>query len=276
MLSIESFAKINLFLNIIGRDNQGLHLLRSLFCLIPSIKDIISIDLNLSGDITITSDVLIPNNIIFKAAKFFLELTDNTRYGAHIVLKKHIPIGAGFGGGSSNVAAILIGLNTLLDSNISQEEMIKLSYKIGDDVKFFLMKLNYIMYDGYNKHEVNLSLTNPLYLLIVKPNFDMSTAEVFAMYKKHNATITPCQPQYNIYDEIIYGKNDLYEAAVLIEPRLQSIIFAIQCVGGIARMTGSGSACFGIFETQKDAKNAMIEISKHNPNWWQHLCEIGS
>ncbi len=265
-------AKINLFLYVIGRDERGYHILQSLFHTVPSLNDIISIEINNSGECTMTSNTIINDNLVTKAAKNILQLTQNERYGVKIHLEKNIPIGAGLGGGSSNAATTLIEINRLLNLNLSTAQLIDISSGIGDDIKFFLMQQKCVYFDGQNHHKIGIN--QPLNILLVKPNFSISTAEVFRLYREQflHSELQPIVEKEKILQHILNGDNHLYNIVKKIQPKILDVIDELQIHKGImsARMSGSGSACFGIFEDYKTLKIAKNRISELYPEWFLH------
>lgn len=268
-------AKINLFLYVIGRDIRGYHILQSLFHTIPSLNDKLTIEIDTSGKCEVYSNASITDNLVIKAAKKILQLTHNERYGVKINLQKSIPIGGGLGGGSSNAATTLIEINKTLNLKLSTEQLINLSNDIGDDVKFFLMQQKCVYFDGLHRpYEVNID--QPLNILLVKPNFGISTAEVFKLYREQIKTseLKPIVQKDKILEYILDGDNQLYDIVQKIQPKIIDVITELRKQKGIivARMSGSGSTCFGIFDDEVLLKKAKYNISKIYPEWFLHDC----
>ena len=272
---INSPAKINLFLYVIGRDIRGYHILQSLFHTILSLNDKLTIEINTSGKCEVYSNASITDNLVIKAAKKILQLTHNERYGVKINLQKSIPIGGGLGGGSSNAATTLIEINKTLNLKLSTEQLINLSNDIGDDVKFFLMQQKCVYFDGLHRpYAVNID--QPLNILLVKPNFGISTAEVFKLYREQIKTseLKPIVQKDKILEYILDGDNQLYDIVQKIQPKIIDVITELRKQKGIivARMSGSGSTCFGIFDDEVLLKKAKYNISKIYPEWFLHDC----
>jgi len=272
---INSPAKINLFLYVIGRDIRGYHILQSLFHTIPSLNDKLAIEIDTSGKCEVHSNASITDNLVIKAAKKILQLTHNEKYGVKIHLQKSIPIGAGLGGGSSNAATTLIEINKILNLGLSTGQLIHLSHDIGDDVKFFLMQQKCVYFDGLHRpYEVNID--QPLNILLVKPNFGISTAEFFKLYREQIKTseLKPIVQKDKILEYILDGDNQLYDIAQKIQPKIIDVISELRKQKGIitTRMSGSGSTCFGIFDDEVLLKNAKYNISKIYPEWFLHDC----
>jgi 4-diphosphocytidyl-2-C-methyl-D-erythritol kinase len=275
-LKTSSPAKLNLFLYIKGRDYRGYHLLQSLFITIPSLTDKISIELNDSGLIRIESNVSIADNIITKAGRKLLDFKEQQNIGVDFRLEKNIPIGAGLGGGSSNAATALIALNKMLHLNLSLEQLIEISDDIGDDIKFFLMQKNAVYLDGNEMHEINLKQN--LHLLLVKPDFSINTKEVYDEFRKSVQTpeLQPTVIFEDILDHIIKGDNHLYNTVKKIHPQIENIVDELGNQEGCitARMSGSGSTCFGIFSNPELSEIAMNTISQLHPEWVIHSCKV--
>jgi 4-diphosphocytidyl-2-C-methyl-D-erythritol kinase len=243
---------------------------------VPSLNYILSIEINNSGKYIVASNTIIDDNVVIKVAKKILQITRNDKYGVTINLKKNIPIGAGLGGGSSNAATILIEINRMLNLNLSIAELIDISSSIGDDIKFFLMQQKSMYFDGLSYHTVNIN--QPLHVLLVKPNFSISTAEVFQLYREQypKLELQPIVQQAKIIEHILNGDNHLFNIAKKIQPKVIKVITEIQRYKGliVSRMSGSGSGCFGIFEDYKSLKIARNEISRLYPEWFLHDCLI--
>jgi 4-diphosphocytidyl-2-C-methyl-D-erythritol kinase len=220
----------------------------------------------------VASNTTIDDNLVIKAAKKILQITRNDKYGVTINLKKNIPIGAGLGGGSSNAATTLIEINRMLNLNLSIAELIDISSSIGDDIKFFLMQQKSMYFDGLSYHTVNIN--QPLNVLLVKPNFSISTAEVFQLYREQcpKLELQPIVQQSKIIEHILNGDNHLFNIVKKIQPKIIEVITEIQRYKGliVSRMSGSGSGCFGIFEDYKSLKIARNEISRLYPKWFLH------
>ena len=140
-ICVKSPAKINLHLEIIGKREDGFHELAMIMQNID-LFDYIEFEKNLIGEIQLNSNntdlSLNKDNLIIKAANYIKEISNNSKLGANIFLKKNIPIGAGLAGGSSNAAATLIGLNKLWNLKLDYETILSLSEKLGSDVPFFI------------------------------------------------------------------------------------------------------------------------------------------
>ena len=274
MLIKKSPAKINLYLEIVGRATNGYHLLDSLMVPID-IFDVITLEksdqlqLKIKGENAAVLQVNWQKNIIIKAINLLAEkfyLTPNIK----ITLEKNIPIAAGLGGGSSNAATILLMLNEFYDLHLSKAELLDLGLKLGADVPFFINgKVAFVSGIGEVLKLVKFNCDN-LFLLIVNPKKPLSTQEVFlnfaADFRSQNSQIKNNQ----IISTIKNRCNDLQISAIRIIPEIAIILQKISqqknCL--VSRMSGSGASCFGVFENAEDLELAYINMQKTFPNFY--------
>ncbi len=271
-IEISSPAKINLRLDVLGRRPDGYHEIRTIFQKI-TLADELSISITKSG-IEITCDnpqvPLNKENLTHVAAKMLLD-----RYmindGIMIAIRKRIPIAAGLGGGSSNAASTLLGINQLFDLGIDKRELLKMGRNIGADVPFFIFG-NSALATGIGEKLEPLEITPPLWLLLVTPDIPISTAWAYANVRRRltkkviNITISNW---INHLSEVIdLLKNDLEEVVIPHYPEIQSIKEDLLERGAMGSlMSGSGSTVFGIFGSEKEAQNAYSQLKNHRT--WQ-------
>lgn len=140
-ITLSAPAKINLALDILAKDPSGYHEIETIFFAVPSLSDGITLEKKRDGiDVLWSGKIPAPNpaeNLVFKAAQLFFKQT-GIRGGVTIHIEKYIPVGAGFGGGSSDAAATLKGLNTLYNTHVSEDDLRFLAAQIGMDVPFFI------------------------------------------------------------------------------------------------------------------------------------------
>lgn len=259
-LSIKSFAKINIGLNIISKRDDGFHNLQTIFFPL-SLHDIITVKKSEnfsfhSNDTSISADT---NNLILKAHKL-IENFIGKEINCQIHLQKNIPIGAGLGGGSSNAASILKGLNELFLLKIEYSKLKKLALELGSDVPLFLETLPaYAESRGEILRPIKISISG--YLLVVNPGIHISTKWAFGK-------ITPRQPKIRLrdlikYEEIKfddlakYATND-FEPIVFREyPQIEEIKIRMENFDArLSLMTGTGSTVFGFFSDEEAANQA--------------------
>ncbi|GMU96913.1 MULTISPECIES: 4-(cytidine 5'-diphospho)-2-C-methyl-D-erythritol kinase [Ignavibacterium] len=259
-LSIKSFAKINIGLNIISRREDGFHNLQTIFFPL-SLHDLITVKKSDYFHFESDDKMLIEdkNNLIIRAHRL-IEESVKTKINCYIHLQKNIPVGAGLGGGSSNAASILKGLNELFSLNIEHKKLKELALDLGSDVPLFLEKLPaYAESRGEIIYPVRISFNG--YLLIVNPGIHISTKWAFGK-------VIPEKPKVSLkelikndeikFDDLItYATND-FEPIIFKEyPRIEEIKIRMQNFDSrLTLMTGTGSTVFGFFDDEEAANQA--------------------
>jgi len=273
---LKSPAKINLFLDVLSKDNDGFHSIKSILTLIDLhdeilIKDSDSLDINFSGEF---SDEINQNNIQilfdFLTKKNFIK---SDKYS--IKIKKNIPVGAGLGGGSSNIAAILSFLYS--KKIIKFNEAINVARELGSDIEFFLDTAPAIIVGKGNVLR-RINTFKDSYLLLVYPNFTLSTEKVYKNNTKFdNEKHIALEKEDYDFDEIMQlSSNSLQMAAIGLCPDIKYIIDKLTSMKGslYSRMTGSGSCCFAVFNEKDLAQEATNTLKSHHPDWWVNLSKI--
>lgn len=255
-------AKLNLGLKIVGKNKDGYHLLKTIFCLID-LFDEIQIQITHNGKISlIEHDQAWPYNtdLSYRAAKSLQEAS-KTRYGANIRIKKTIPSGGGLGGGSSNAATVLCVLNNLWQLYKSNEYLTELGKELGADIPFFIHGKNAIA-GGTGEIFTDIHLPQQYFVLIC-PKFHLKTAKVFQNYKY-------IAEDKNIDADYLFNtlENDLLPIAIKLKPGLAVILEQLEVFGKVA-MTGSGSSLYLRFheaDTAKKIAKKIAEISQNKYN----------
>lgn len=244
MLSLFSPAKINVFLKVVGRRPDGFHDLASLFQTVD-LKDTLHLAFAEQDEMTSTCRTLPRDhsNLIFKAADLFRKKSGR-QFGLHVHLVKRIPQQAGLGGGSSNAATTLWGINQLLGKPYSVEELIEWSAEIGSDVPFFFSQgTAYCTGRGELLRAIEPLISQKVW--IVKPDKGLSTPEVFGNVVFDEL---PLRDPENTLENILKGKmecfNDLESSALRLFPELVDIKHRLSEGHSHVSMTGSGSAFF--------------------------------
>ena len=264
-LHIKAPAKINRFLHIVGQRKDGYHLLQSVFQLIDLHDDIY---LTASADGLVHRPTGAPNvppeeDLVVRAAKLLQEYT-HTNQGCTIQVEKRIPMGAGLGGGSSDAAATLWGLNELWNLQLSRQELMQLGVKLGADVPFFLFGENAFV-EGIGELLQAVSLPKSCFLLIY-PKVHIPTVDVFK-----DPNLTRNHPTVTISDFIDspnleqFGKNDCEEVVIQKYQEVAAVLNWLrqQAPQSSPRMSGSGSSVFVALET--DLANHLLS---QLPNQW--------
>lgn len=279
-ITLKACAKLNLSLDITGiRERDGYHFLSTIMQTVDLYD---TLTLEKSDSITLNCDCLdIPvdgSNLAMKAAYAFFDYTKLIG-GVRIDLIKRIPHGAGMGGGSSDAAAVLKGLDCLYETELSNQELCDIGIKLGADVPFFIYS-GIALVTGIGENVVELNELFKCCFLIVKPDFSMSTPQV---YKDYDNVEEITHPDVN---EIVYAiynnsKVDFYnnisnvlEAAV-DRPEIGEIKAEFMENGAKkSLMTGSGSAVFGIFENEEIAEDCAEKlIEKYSNVYLCHSCK---
>ncbi len=253
-------AKINYHLHILGKRSDGYHDLESLMGFL-NIGDEIELkkspcfEYKVSGEFAHHVPKDMKQDLLVKAAQLFSQ-KENVKLELSIHLIKNLPSGAGLGGGSSDAAAVLLGLNDWFKRNLSEKQLCEMGLEIGSEIPVCIrQRLTHVSGRGEILREPQEKIKcNNKYLLLVWPNRVCSTAEIFNAYKPNS----------------IHTANDLEETAIALYPEIKICLKTLQGQDGClkAQMNGSGSSCFAIFENQSDLQQAQIKTSKEFPKWW--------
>ncbi len=259
--SILSPAKLNLGLKIVGKRDDGYHLLKSVFCLID-LCDRVEIQKTTNAKISLIEHQqawYYKKDLSYRAAQLLQDYS-KSRYGANIRIKKVIPSGAGLGGGSSNAATVLVALNYMWELGLSQEELIKLGLELGADVPFFIQGKNALV-TGIGEIITPIDIPQ-LYFVIVKPEFHAPTKEIFSNLQLDLADIKPESITSNWLIE--KKENDLEKVICKLYPQANDIFSKLNQYGHAA-MTGSGSCIYLTFDDKISAKKvANILAPRYN------------
>ena len=277
-MKILSPAKINLFLHVTGKRPDGYHNLVTVMCCV-SLYDTICLTTHVKKTTVSCSNPKVPEdekNIAFKAADLFLNRL-NRKEGVKITIKKEIPVAAGLGGGSSNAAAVFLGLNRCYGYPFSLDDLMAMGFSIGADVPFFLFGKPAVAKGVGEKVEVLSGLAS-YKVLLVYPGFGVSTAEV---YKKFDFGLTKCKKK--LKQSLL--KNSKFDGAFLlcndletvVMPRYPDILAAKEALlnhGALgALMSGSGSTVFGLF-SDHDQASAANHVLSENSGWDLFLTDM--
>lgn len=272
-VTIKSQAKINLGLNIVSKREDGYHNLETIFYPI-SLADIMIFERSDSFYFETDSEELnatIDSNLISRAVRA-LEQTARKKMNIIIHLQKHIPIGAGLGGGSSNAATTLVALNELLHLNISNEKIREIALSLGSDVPFFLKpKTSYAEGRGELLHRIHFEIGKPV--LIVNPMIHISSrwaysqiipqASEFSLKSLDNNKIV------NFSELKGKVKNGFEEAVFLNYPEISVLHTKLYELGAeFVLLSGSGSSVFAIFPDIRAAHFASLQMPE---NYFKHI-----
>jgi 4-diphosphocytidyl-2-C-methyl-D-erythritol kinase len=280
-------AKVNLTLHVLGRRSDGYHELESLV-VFADVGDHLTfvpgatLDLALRGP---TADVSGPagDNLVVKAARLLAERVDNLRLG-RFTLDKHLPVAAGLGGGSSDAAAALRLLVLENGLALGDPRVVDAARATGADVPVCLDPRPRMM------RGVGEILSAPVALpklpaVLVNPGVAVATAGVFkalaapplAPAAKPDDAIAADADITGIIWAVAARRNDLEAPAISLQPVLADVLFALRAFSAcrLARMSGSGATCFGLFNSASDAQAAASSLKALQPGWWVQATVFG-
>jgi len=259
-LTLAAPAKINLFLHVTGRRADGYHTLESLFVLVD-LAD--TVELTVRDDGTISRGAPLAgvherDDLTLRAAHA-LRAAANVTQGAVIRVVKRIPLGAGLGGGSSDAATVLLGLNRLWSIGLSRAELMRIGARLGADVPFFLGDGPALARGTGN---VLASMSVPAcWIALAMPRLHVATASIFA---SRELTHSAPSAKMDVFSEG-YGHNDLEAAAVARFPQVREAVQALRRASPAARMSGSGACVFASFAGEDDARRALASLPADMP-----------
>jgi 4-diphosphocytidyl-2-C-methyl-D-erythritol kinase len=255
-------AKLNLFLHITGRRDDGYHLLQSVFMLIDWC-DTLHFDVRDDGVIEREDlNVALPADDLVMRAAQSLQRASGTHLGAHIAIEKHIPAQAGMGGGSSDAATTLLALNRLWGLNWPLSKLMPLGLGLGADVPFFLGGHN-AWIEGIGE-EISPIDVPAARFAVIKPNAGLETAKIFRSSELQRATETATMPFFAV-NPYGFGRNDLQPVAQALCPEITEALQWLGSFGLSPRMTGSGSAVFAQLPD-----GVLIDSAPHD--WQMRIC----
>lgn len=270
-------AKLNLFLHITGRRADGYHELQTVFQMLDYGDWLWFTPLN-SGDILRDGDVpgVEPEqDLVIRAAQLLKEKTDYSS-GANIKIDKRLPLGAGVGGGSSDAATVLVALNSIWNTGLNIDQLSELGSELGADVPVFVRGKS-AWAEGIGDILTPIEL-NQCWCLIVNPQVKVSTAKIFSSTQLtrdsrprkiasfQQSQIETCCSEVPEQNEADVFRNDCTAAVTKLYPEVRQ---ALEWLGqhASAKMTGTGSSVFALFETQQQARLVADVL----PNKWGHF-----
>ena len=274
MTSIQekAYAKLNLSLGVVSRREDGFHELAMLMQTV-SVCDELTIERSDSGCVrAVCSLHFIPTderNLAVRAARCYLEAIGETGQGLLIRMDKHIPVGAGMGGGSSDAAAVLRGMNRLYGQRLSRRELEELASRVGSDVAFCVAG-GTALARGRGEILTDLPDLPDCCFVIAKPDFSISTPELYKKLdsvplRRHPDTAgllqgiesgelrEICRRMYNVFE-------DVPDRRMRTVGEIKGVLLDHGALS--AMMTGTGSAVFGVFEDEAAAERARERLGK--------------
>ena len=264
-------AKINLFLKVVGKRADGFHELESLFAF-TDLFDELSVEvsdnfsLEISGEFARFVDQR--NNLFVKILDFFSREFDVPK-NLKIKIVKNIPVGSGLGGGSSNAAYFIKALNEIFLLNLDKKSLQEISLKFGSDIAFFFED-NASIVTGRGEVIENFSEFSPIMALLIHPKIGLSTKVVFQkLAGNFSQKITESKLRKMSIENLLSLPNDLEQPAIATLSVIEEIIDQLKESGAIfAKMSGSGSACFGVFFDKEKLAKAEAKCVKKFPNFF--------
>ena len=250
-LTVSAPAKLNLFLHVTGRRADGYHTLESLLVALDW-GDTIELACRDDGSIVRTVElpgIAADEDLALRAAHALQRETGCT-LGVGIGVTKRIPRGAGLGGGSSDAASVLLGLNRLWGVNLPRAALARIALTLGADVPFFIGGEPAVA-RGIGEQLTSVTLPS-MWVAVIAPPVAVATATIFGAAE---LTRNGASAKMNVFSEG-YGRNDLQPVAVARHPAIGAALGMLLERSGNARMTGSGSCVFAAFKAEPDARAA--------------------
>lgn len=273
-MKILSPAKINLFLQVRGKRPDGYHELLSLMCCITLFDEIL-LEFSSGENVEIyCSHPDVPaddSNLAYRAAKLFQSMLGRAQ-GLKIRLAKNIPVAAGLGGGSSNAASILLGLNAHYGHPFSRSQLMQMGLQLGADIPFFIFKKPALA-SGIGEKLNAFQGDLPYHFLLLYPGFSVSTAET---YQNLNLGLTKVEKKptsnhlkLNRFDPARHLINDLEQVTASKYPEIGLAKEKLLNLGAVGvLMSGSGPTVFGLFDNAEMAETAKqsLRFDQQNPD----------
>ncbi|MDD5561599.1 MAG: 4-(cytidine 5'-diphospho)-2-C-methyl-D-erythritol kinase [Candidatus Omnitrophica bacterium] len=294
-LVTKSFAKINLYLRVLGRRKDNFHNLDTLFVRID-LADTIIIKARKDDLIRIKCDNRhVPRdetNLCFRAAEL-LRQAFKLKLGLEIEIKKHIPVGAGLGGGSSNAASVLSGLNKYWHLDLTKEKLAILAARLGSDVAFFIHDIKFALGSkrGDKIRPLDFLEKTKLWLIVVYPGIKVSTPLIYQKYDLFLAGQKAALPAYKgisgltrrlpdakipilelLKDSCCIDSKYLFNDLEIVTSRLYPVVNRVKdalFAKGLQRvlMSGSGPAVFAVCDCRAQAQDLSNKLRKEHKSW---------
>ncbi|GLQ05709.1 4-(cytidine 5'-diphospho)-2-C-methyl-D-erythritol kinase [Sneathiella chinensis] len=270
--------KINLFLHVTGRREDGYHLLESLAVFLTH-GDRVSAQADTAVSLAVAGPFAAPlqgdgSNLVTQAAALL-----QSRYpqaagaGARLTLKKVLPVASGIGGGSADAAATLRLLNRLWGLGLGREALSALGEELGADVPVCVRGRPALM-SGIGETLIDVPGLPEAGILLVNPGVEVSTPQVFkALGPLKGARPVPDFSGVSfagLIDGLRQCENDLQPAAIRLCPEIKQVLAVLDGLEGarLTRMSGSGATCFALFSSEEEARQAAQKIASDHPRWW--------
>jgi 4-diphosphocytidyl-2-C-methyl-D-erythritol kinase len=270
-------AKINLYLHVTGRRDDGYHLLDSLVAFVdigdrlraePATSLSLTVDGPEAADLATVGD----DNLVLRAARL-LAGRAGISAGSALHLEKHLPVAAGIGGGSSDAATALLALKRLWRISLDDEALCALGARLGADVPACLYR-RAVWVGGIGERLERAGPLPDAGILLVNPRTALPTAAVFAARLGPFGDVGRFAPMPHepagLARALMPCRNDLTEAAIGLVPEIAAVLGRLGRLPGslLARMSGAGASCFALFGDRGTAEEARKMVAAAEPRWW--------
>jgi 4-diphosphocytidyl-2-C-methyl-D-erythritol kinase len=275
-------AKVNLYLHVTGRRDDGYHLLDSLVAFVDvgdrlRAEPAPSLSLTVDGPEAVDLAGLGDDNLVLRAARLLADRA-GISLGAGLHLEKHLPVAGGIGGGSSDAAAALLALRRLWRVSLEDEALCTLGARLGADVPACLYR-RAVWVGGIGERLESAGPLPEIGILLVNPRTALPTAAVFATRRGPFGDVGRFAPMPSdasgLARALMPCRNDLTDAAIGLVPEIAAVLARLGGLPGslLARMSGSGATCFALFADRAAAEEARALIAAAEPRWW---CAAGA
>lgn len=272
-LKLKAPAKINLRLDVFQKRPDGYHEIQMLNTAVSLFDDIELSTIDRGVEVECIGDAYVPSgdqNVAYLAAKEIMAYS-NKNIGVKIKIQKNIPSAAGLGGGSSDAASVLLGINQMLNIHLPREKLIKVSLRFGSDVPFFLFGSPAIA-TGIGENLEKVKKLPKMPILIITPDVKVLTKTIYERYRfeaRETEELAKAYPTKKALFKVM--RNDLESVTARLYPVVSDVKnLLLKWGANVSQMSGSGPSVFGIFpdeaKAQKAYKNALDKASK---NGWK-------
>ena len=280
-------AKINLYLHVEKKLNNGMHSIDSLITFSDWADQVfVSPQKNITLDRYGPMSANLPSvqdDYVYKAAQKLAILTKN-KLGAKIIVEKNLPVASGLGGGTADAAAVIRALGKLWRVDICDDLKRNLAQDLGSDL-YVCLESKPSRVRGIGDDLLSLKVPHNLSAVLVNPLETLLTAEVFSVFRKNvqiNQSVdipgSWSDDSYEFIRQIKKLRNDLTDPAISLCPIISEVLFKLNSSDGcmLERLSGSGATCFGLFADHESAENAAETIKSNNLDWWVTTTKLNS
>jgi 4-diphosphocytidyl-2-C-methyl-D-erythritol kinase len=277
-------AKLNLYLHVLGRRADGYHALDSLVAF-ADVGDVLTVSpaetlqLEIAGPFAPALASERPeNNLVWRAATRLAE-TAGVPPRARLSLEKNLPVASGIGGGSADAAAVLLLLSELWGVRMAEAEIQRLAFSLGADVPMCVKGMP-LFAGGAGEDLTPAPALPPAHVVLVNDGTALATKDVFARRSgpfSETARFSQAPADARALARLLaQRRNDLEAPARSLAPSIATVIEALAAEPGclLARMSGSGATCFGLFAERTEAKKARARLASARPRWWLAMAAL--